>query len=527
MSEMPLLDVVNGHGPVELDSSNGEDAAGDGAALSIGGVTYERGLGVHAASEVSVALAGQCSVFTAVVGVDGSVGSNGSVVFSVLGDGEVLETTDVLVGGQAGVALEVDITGVDRLTLAVGDAGDNEWWDHANWAEARVECGDDPSDPDPDPTDPDPDPTDPDPTDPDPTDPAWHMATLDPVDTGANTHSVTTADLDGDGLADLVAAVPGLDGISVARGNGNGTFQTPNLLPTGPGTFPKYAAVADVDGDGALDIVSANQDSTDGDDVSVFLGVGDGTFAAGVTYEACVRPHEVEIVDLDGDGILDVAVACWGGDDLAVLTGDGTGAFGDAALYPAGNAGHSLVSSDFNGDGAVDLAVAAYGSNRVMVVMNDGDGGFEAPVEYWSGLGPHNIQLTDLDGDGVPDLLVTAELDDAVGVLYGRPDGTFAETHFLDVGSRPKAATVVDLDGDGILDIVTANTHGNYPSGSAETSVSVLLGTGEGYQPPMSIPVALTPFAVHALDLDGDGHVELLTANWHSGDVAVLRHTAE
>ena len=356
----------------------------------------------------------------------------------------------------------------------------------------------------------------------------WSMDLLEPVATGANTHSVTTADLDGDGSADLVAAAPGLDGISVARGNGDGTFQPPSLLSTGPGTFPKFAAVADLDGNGTLDIVSANQDSTGGDDVSVFLGDGDGSFAEGDSYVACLRPHEVEIADFNDDDILDVAVACWGGDDLAVLHGEAAGTLGEAVMHPAGNAGHSLVSADFNGDGGTDLAVAAYGSNRVTVLLNDGSGGFADPVEYWSGLGPHNLQLTDLNGDGNHDLLVTAELDDAVGVLQGRSDGTFVDTVFHDVGPRPKAATVTDLNGDGDLDIVTANTHGNYPAGSVATSLTVLLGNGEGgYGDPLSVPVGLTPFAVHAVDLDADGIVELLTANWHSGDVAVLRNATE
>jgi hypothetical protein len=296
---------------------------------------------------------------------------------------------------------------------------------------------------------------------------------------------------------------------------------------TGAGTFPKYVHLADMNGDAHLDMVTANQDSASGQDVSVFLGAGDGTFTANGSYEACERPHEVEVADIDGDGAVDVAVACWGGDFVAVLPGDGTGALGAPALHAAGNAGHSLVSADFDGDGDTDLAVAAYGSNRVMVLIGDGTGGFAPPVEYWSGLGPHNLQIGDVDGDGDLDLVVTAELSDAVGVLRGFGDGTFAETVFVGVGPRPKAAVIADVDSDGIADILTANTHGNYPDGSTPTSVTLLRGTGGGaFAAPETVPVSLTPFALAVGDLDGDGRADLLTANWHSGDVAILKGNA-
>lgn len=334
---------------------------------------------------------------------------------------------------------------------------------------------------------------------------------------------MSAADLNGDGVLDLAAAVAGANAVAVAFGNGDGSFGGMTSYPTGAGTFPKYVAVSDLDGDGIDDLVTANQDSPAGEDVTVFRGTGGGGFSVVGAFEACDRTHEVEIADATGDGIRDVVAACWGGDVMAVLPGDGTGALGAPAFFPAGNAGHSLSAADFDGDGDTDVAVAAYGSNRVMVLLGDGAGGFAPPVEYWSGLGPHNLQRGDVTGDGVDDLVVTAELSDAIGVLRGRGDGTFAETEFHAVGPRPKASVLADMNGDGIVDIVSANTHGNYPNGSTPTSVTLLRGTGGGaFAAGESIPVSLTPFAVAAGDLNGDGRRDLLTANWHSGDVAVL-----
>jgi hypothetical protein len=394
--------------------------------------------------------------------------------------------------------------------LSVGIGGDNTWDDHANWANARLACNGGVLEPDgPDP-DPDPDPS--------------GFEVVATVPTGTFTHSVVTGDVNGDGHLDLVAATSADDAVAVALGNGTGTFAAAQQYDTGPGTFPKYAQLVDVDGDGVLDIVSANQESTSGLDVSVLRGAGDGTFDAPQTYGACHKPHEVEVADFDGDGVRDIAVACWGGDVVALLRGLGDGTFGPPVMHSGGNAGHSLVSADFDGDGHLDLAVAAYQSNSAAVLINDGEGGFAPPVLYPSGSGPHNIQLTDLDADGLADLLVTAELSDAASVLYGRGDGTFEPAVLVDVAHRPKAAFAADFDGDGVLDIVTANTHGNYPNGTTPTSVSILYGDGaRGFGRRVDVPVSLTPFAVTVADLAGAGHPHILTANWHSGDVVVLR----
>jgi hypothetical protein len=131
---------TNGWGPAERDRSNGEQAASDGRTLTIAGSTYGKGIGAHAASTIEVNLAGRCSTFTAEVGVDAEVATNGSVTFSVLADGTTLTTTPVLRGGQAAQRLSVNITGRQVLRLQVGNGGDNINFDHADWANAQVTC---------------------------------------------------------------------------------------------------------------------------------------------------------------------------------------------------------------------------------------------------------------------------------------------------------------------------------------------------------------------------------------------------
>jgi hypothetical protein len=140
VSDLPFFSATNGWGPVERDTSNGEQAAGDGKPITLNGVVYAKGLGTNAVSDVAVYLGGNCSRFTATVGVDDEQGSAGSVTFSVLSDGKTLTTTPVLTGSSASVNLDVDITGTQLLDLVVGDGGNGNGNDHGDWADAQVHC---------------------------------------------------------------------------------------------------------------------------------------------------------------------------------------------------------------------------------------------------------------------------------------------------------------------------------------------------------------------------------------------------
>jgi PKD repeat protein len=132
---------TNGYGPVERDRSNGESAAGDGRVLTLNGTTYAKGLGAHAVGEVRVPIPAGCTTFSAVIGVDDEVGSNGSVIFTVLGDSTTLFTSAIKRGADAGQLINVDMSGRSELRLALADGGDNNWFDHADWADAKLVCG--------------------------------------------------------------------------------------------------------------------------------------------------------------------------------------------------------------------------------------------------------------------------------------------------------------------------------------------------------------------------------------------------
>ncbi len=140
LSGVQWTSATSGWGPVERDRSNGEQGQQDGTRLSIGGRGFDRGLGVHAASEIRYALGGQCTTFSALVGLDDEVGQRGSAQFRVYGDGTLLFDSGLRRGGNPGLPVNVSVAGVRELSLSVSNGGDNNHYDHADWGGAAVEC---------------------------------------------------------------------------------------------------------------------------------------------------------------------------------------------------------------------------------------------------------------------------------------------------------------------------------------------------------------------------------------------------
>ena len=118
--------------PYRVDRSQG------GRALRLGGRVYARGLGVHARSALTYALAGSFHSFEATIGMDSEVGNGGSVIFRVTGDDRPLFQSPVLRGGDAPLPVSVDVSGVLLLRLEVDEADNSDVADHADWAEARL-----------------------------------------------------------------------------------------------------------------------------------------------------------------------------------------------------------------------------------------------------------------------------------------------------------------------------------------------------------------------------------------------------
>ncbi|MEU7905779.1 glycoside hydrolase family 2 TIM barrel-domain containing protein [Actinoplanes sp. NPDC049118] len=138
LSDRPYVQQANGWGPVEKDRSNGEQGATDGRTLTIAGVTYGKGLGVHAVSNVLVELGGDCTRFRSDVGVDDE--ASGSVGFEVWVDGVRKAQSTILTGAGGAERMDVDLTGGRRMELRVTDGGNGVGSDHGDWAAARLTC---------------------------------------------------------------------------------------------------------------------------------------------------------------------------------------------------------------------------------------------------------------------------------------------------------------------------------------------------------------------------------------------------
>ncbi|WP_448811610.1 NPCBM/NEW2 domain-containing protein [Agromyces bauzanensis] len=143
VSDLPWLDEMNGWGPIERDTSNGESAAGDGKPITIDGALYEKGIGMHATGALSVELGANCTAFSAMVGLDDEVTTGvGTVRFQVFGDGTLLAETGVVTGDDPAVEVRADVTGVEVLRLVADEATNGKNFDHADWGDAKLTCDD-------------------------------------------------------------------------------------------------------------------------------------------------------------------------------------------------------------------------------------------------------------------------------------------------------------------------------------------------------------------------------------------------
>ena len=329
---------------------------------------------------------------------------------------------------------------------------------------------------------------------------------------GSDPYCITFGDLNGDGALDMVTADFGAACASVFLGNGDGTFGA--MVSYSVGTQPCSVVLGDLNGDGILDMVTANKSAKQ---ANVLLGLGDGTFGARTPYTTYnSAPMSVVLGDLNGDHVLDMMTACYGKEDeddgaVEVRLGNGDGTFGSRGTFWVGGQVNAAALGDIDGDGILDaVTVGIYDStkSRASILIGNNDGTFRGAtyINLGSGADPRSVVLADLNNDSMLDMVTAKYGHDKAYTSLAKGDGSFQGVGSFSTGDGPSALAVGDLNGDGILDMVTAD--------KSAGGISVLLGNGDGtFCARTSVSTGASPTFTALGDLNGDGVLDVTTAD--------------
>lgn len=292
----------------------------------------------------------------------------------------------------------------------------------------------------------------------------------------------------------------------------------------GAGSNPSSLAVLDLNGDGKLDLITTNLFTG-----TITILFGDGSkFTGQLPFTVGGNPLALLGRDFNGDGKPDLGVVLGkfpptfnrrleAADEnaVAILLNDGSGGLTKAATIPVGSNPNDIASGDFNGDGKADLAVPNIDTNNVSILLGLGNGQFSAAMNFACGNAPAALAVGDFNGDGKTDLAVTNATDNKMAILLGAGDGSFGSPAFFAVGTQPEAIATGDFNADSKLDLVTANYGAD--------NVSVLLGTGQGsFGTANQFPTGSEPTSVKVADMNGDNKLDLVVANEGSNNVSIL-----
>ena len=299
----------------------------------------------------------------------------------------------------------------------------------------------------------------------------------------STSRTVALGDLNADGKTDFVITVPGFDTLAVYTNGGNASFSL--AAQPAVGDYPEAVVVADFNGDGRLDLASANRGylTPYTNTVTILTNNGAGGYAASATLVADSGPDKLLTAELNGDGKADLVVGHASTNSVHVFLGLGNGTFNllsrlHTLTYP------DLALGDVDGNGKLDLL--ASGNDSLVIFTNNGGGtlGSNSSLSLPAG-NQTDIQASDINLDGKTDVLVMQASPDQILVLTNSGSGTFAQAAATVAGTSPVSVGAADLNIDGKQDLFCANLVDNtvmvFFSTLAATNVSATFqGTFNG-----------------------------------------------
>ncbi len=296
----------------------------------------------------------------------------------------------------------------------------------------------------------------------------------------------------------------------------------------GSGSGSKTTAIADFDGDGRPEIASSNTFSQ----VSVLQNNCTNqvlSFDRKLDLSAINGTYRVATGDLDGDGKLDLLVGSTSPNTVSIYRNTSTlGNTSFAARIDMATTAqpYSIAVVDLDGDGKPDMGVSAFSSSPLIIYRNTSSIGsisFAAPLVFPSGPDPLNAAIGDLDGDNKPDIAVTA----GTSIEVSRNTSTLGSISFdpkiqFPTGLQPYGVAIGDIDADGKKDLVSANYNSNTVSILRNLSTSGSLN----FATKVDFPTGSKPYCVAIANIDGDGKLDVAVVNSTANTFSIIKNTS-
>lgn len=326
---------------------------------------------------------------------------------------------------------------------------------------------------------------------------------------GTGPLGIVCVDVNADGDRDIVTANRTGNSISVLLGNGNGTFQTATTIAVGSGTNPREIATADMNGDGARDVILVLEGSNS---AQIRYNNGAGGFgSANVTLPVPANPSNLRITDIDSDGDRDIFVTLNAGvGGVRLYRNNGSGAFPSSLQstisWPGATYVQGIGIADFDADGFNDLAVTEGTAPVGALVILFGNGtanfSYSASQRYRTSGNPLTLTVGDIDDDGYSDIVTTCYDDGVANIFWNDWNGDFSyERSCQGLGPQSTNVVLTDLDNDFELDMVACIRGANELRvyGSRTYAVFTYADPWEpNFDGPMPIDIDMGP--AHALE---------------------------